>query len=67
MNKPTSVVRKEFIDSLRELITESHLPPYVIGPIIADIKRELDIATEQQYKIDLMEYEQSLEGGQNYS
>ncbi len=61
MNKPVSVIRKEFIDSLKMLINDSHLPPYVLAFILADVKRELDLATERQYILELAEYNRELE------
>lgn len=61
MNKPVSVIRKEFIDSLRALINDSHLPPYILSPILADMKHELDMATERQYSLEFAEYVRGLE------
>lgn len=60
MDKPASVIRKELISDLTALIRESHLPPYVISPILADLKRELDAATEIQYKNEYNAYTQAL-------
>lgn len=60
IQKPISIIRKELIDGIRYIINDSHLPPYVVSPILKDIITELDIATENQYRTDMAEYQRKL-------
>lgn len=58
--KPASVVRRELIDGIRYIINDSHLQPYVVSPILKDIVAELEIATENQYRAEMAEYQRKL-------
>ncbi len=57
MDKPTTVRRQEFIDSLVELINNSGLPAFVISPIIEDTLQKVLALEHQQYEQDLEAWE----------
>lgn len=59
MNKPMSVARHEFIESLTKLINESGLPPFVIEPILGDFHSDIRLLAQQQYELDLENYNKS--------
>lgn len=59
MNKPISVARVEFINSITRLISESGLQPYVLEPILRDVANDIKILTQKQYQEDLKKYQDS--------
>lgn len=59
MNKPTSVARIDFMNSLSQLITKSGLPPYVLEPIFEDMTNDMKLLVKQQYKSDLQAYQEA--------
>lgn len=60
VRKPSSVARMEFIDSVRYIINDSGLPPYVIEPILKDMCNQLEIETQKQYQRDNALYQKQL-------
>ena len=54
IEKPTSVLREEFIQHLIGLINNANLPPYVIEPILkdalAEVQNLITIQTEKEKK-----------------
>lgn len=59
MDKPTSVARIDFMNSLSQLITKSGLPPYVLEPIFEDITNDMTLLVKKQYKSDLQAYQEA--------
>lgn len=63
MQKPTSIIRQEFINNLSDLINQSNLPIFVIKPIFADLLNQLSALEKQELEIDTKkwsDYEKSL-------
>lgn len=57
MIKPASLRRKDLIDNITKLINESGLPPYVIEPILDDLRRQAHELTRRQLQVDLEQWE----------
>ena len=57
-NKPLTVAREEFIESLVKLINGSNLPMFVVESILRDIAAETKAAAQKQYEIDKKTYEE---------
>lgn len=60
LNIPLSVLRKDFIIKLNELINNSGLEPYMLESILKDSYERMAVATEQQYQRELRIYQESL-------
>lgn len=58
--KPMSVVRAEFINSLKDLINSSMLPLFVIEPILKDMYNHVYLASQRQYEADAKMYDEQL-------
>lgn len=63
-NKPTTLVRQEFIDTIYKDINNSNLPLFVIEPILKDIYMEVKSLSQQQYELEKAEYERKLADSQ---
>lgn len=63
INKPISVKRVDFINSLSQLTANSGLQPYVLEPIFEKMAEDMKLLTKQQYKNDLQAYQKSCKGG----
>lgn len=59
MDKPITVARIEFIDKLVELVNNSGLPSFVIMPVLDDALREMKRITDEQYRNDFIEWNES--------
>lgn len=53
MDKPLSIIKKEFTDSLIALINNTKLPPCLIEETLGNIFKEVKIIAEKQYQNDL--------------
>ena len=60
IEKPISVIRQEFIDTLIKDINDSKLPLFVIEPILKGLYTEVKIASQRQYEIEKSQYENAL-------
>lgn len=60
IQKPTSVLRKEFISKMVTLINESGLPFFVIEPILKDLHEHVSAESERLYQMEKAQYEASL-------
>lgn len=60
MNKPSSISYREFQTNLMNAINNSSLPAFVMIPLVQDTLRQLKQLEEQQYKIDVEEYNKSM-------
>lgn len=60
VNKPLSVARRDFMNSLIELVNESGLPPFVLESVVKDIYNEIRILSQKQLEADLKQYNELL-------
>lgn len=60
IQKPTSVLRKEFINNMVALINESGLPFFVIEPILKDLHETVSAESERLYQMEKAQYEEAL-------
>ena len=58
--KPVTLVRRELIDKLVEVINESQLPMFVITPILENLLDEVKSVEQKEYETDTAQYEQQL-------
>ena len=58
MNKPTTIIRQEFIQKQIELINGSGLPAFVLVDIIEETLRELRRLAAEQYRKDKEAWEE---------
>jgi hypothetical protein len=56
MQKPITVAREEFIETMINTINESGLPAFVIADILTDLLSAINELKVQQYKKDLEAY-----------
>lgn len=60
INKPLTIARQEFIDSVIDLCNNSNLPYFCMESIIKDILSEIHQASVKQYEMDKNNYEAEL-------
>lgn len=60
MQKPITVARREFIESMNELMENSGLPLSMLCDIFKDAVMQLQQLEERQYEQDKKAYEESL-------
>lgn len=60
INKPLTIARQEFIESLLDLCNNSSLPYFCMESIIKDILSEIHQASVKQYEMDKDNYEAEL-------
>ena len=60
IEKPVSLLRADFINSLTILINNSHLSPFIVEPILRDFLGEVQKAANNQYELDRQRYENEL-------
>lgn len=58
MQKPSTVLRQEFIDKLAELLNTSELPAFVLADILKNALNVTQELAEQQYRIDKAKWEE---------
>lgn len=63
IEKPITVIRQEFIDTISNAINNSNLPLFVIEPILRDIYLEVKSLSQKQYELEKAEYEQKMKTG----
>ena len=56
MEKPSTVVYREFVDKIQEAVNTSNLPAFVIIPVIKDTLDQLVRLEERQYQHDAAEW-----------
>ena len=61
MERPLSVAREEFVDSLVTLINDSGLPMFVVLDVLKGAETEVKAAAQAQYEQDKKAYEESKE------
>ena len=67
IEKPITMVRQEFIDSISNDINNCGLPLFVIEPILRDIYLEVKSLSQKQYELEKTEYEQKIQKCNNDS
>ena len=60
MEKPSSILYREFSNNIANVINQSGLPAFVMVPVIQNVLHELDEISNRQYKADVEAYEKSL-------
>lgn len=65
IQKPTSVVRMEFISALTHLINTCGLPPYIIEPVLKDMYHDVSLLTQRQAEEDMQKYQMQLKALEN--
>ena len=60
MNKPFSIVYKEFKEGLSNLINNSNIHPSVVESVLQNYLYEISEVAKNQYNIEKMQYEKSL-------
>lgn len=60
MNKPFSMIYREFKDALTSLINNSNLHPSIIESILQNYLYEISEAAKKQYNIEKTQYENYL-------
>lgn len=63
IEKPITVVRQEFIETITSVINNSNLPLFIVEPILRDIYLEVKSLSQRQYETDKEEYENKLKIG----
>ena len=63
IEKPITVIRQEFIDTISNDINNCRLPLFVIEPILRDIYLEVKSMSQKQYELEKAEYESKLQVG----
>ena len=58
MDKPATLLQREFKDNLVKIINESKLPAFVLVPILEQALAEVKDIEEKQYEADKAAYEQ---------
>ena len=60
MQKPITVARRDFIDALNKLVSESGLPAFVLGDIFKDAIMQIQRLENEQYEQEKKAYEESM-------
>ena len=58
MDKPATLLQREFKDNLVKIINESKLPAFVLVPILEQALAEVKDIEQKQYEADKAAYEQ---------
>lgn len=61
--KPLTVARYEFVNSLTNLINNSHLPPFVIEAVLKDFYGDVKNIAQQQLESDMKNYANTKRAG----
>ena len=61
MDKPATMLQREFREKIVTAVNESNLPAFVLVPILEQALAEVRTIEEQQYENDKAEYEKNLE------
>ena len=60
MDKPLTVLREEFIDSLVKLVNESGLPMFAVESVLRELCAETKAAAARQYEMDKAKYDENI-------
>lgn len=61
IQKPITIVRQEFIDTISNNVNNCGLPLFVIEPILRDLYLEVKSLSYKQYEAEKAEYEQIMQ------
>lgn len=65
MDKPATLLQREFKDNLVKIINESKLPAFVLVPIMEQALAEVRDIEEKQYEADKAAYEGEVNADNN--
>lgn len=65
MDKPATLLQREFKDNLVKIINESKLPAFVLVPILEQALAEVRDIEEKQYEADKAAYEGDVNADNN--
>lgn len=65
MDKPATLLQREFKDNLVKIINESKLPAFVLVPILEQALAEVKDIEEKQYEADKAAYEGDVNADNN--
>ena len=65
IEKPITVIRQEFIDTISNDINSCNLPLFVVEPILRDIYLEVKSLSQKQYELEKAEYEKKTQEAQS--
>lgn len=65
IEKPITVIRQEFIDTISNAINNSSLPLFIVEPILKDIYLEVKSLSQKQYELEKAEYEKKTQETQS--
>lgn len=65
MDKPATLLQREFKDNLVKIINESKLPAFVLVPILEQALAEVRDIEEKQYEADKAAYEGEVNADNN--
>ena len=63
IEKPITMIRQEFIDTISDVVNNCGLPLFVVEPILRDIYLEVKSLSQRQYEIEKAEYERKIQIG----
>lgn len=63
IDKPTSMLQREFKDKIVSAINESGLPAFVLAPVLELALSEVNDIAQKQYEADKAAYEEELNDG----
>ena len=61
MQKPSTIVYREFSDNLQDLLNNAGLPAFVMIPLMREALTQLEVIEQRQYQRDLEEWNKALE------
>lgn len=62
--KPITLLREDFVNSIVELCNNSYLPYFCVESILKDVLQEVHQASIKQYESDKLRYENELKAKQ---
>lgn len=62
MDKPATLLHREFKDNLVKIINESNLPAFVLVPLLEQALAEVKDIEQKQYEADKAAYEGEVDG-----
>lgn len=65
MDKPATLLQREFKDNLVKIINESKLPAFVLAPILEQALAEVKDIEQKQYEADKAAYEGEVNADNN--
>lgn len=61
IQKPVTLVKQEFTESLVQLVNNSNLPLFLVEYILKDVLSSVHSASQQQLEIDMKAYQEQVE------